>query len=374
MQEKNEIVLQSLCICNDVCYASALHVNGLFQVPEMGKAYFVSLFPDENVFSANLFVDAVNYKEYVFFVPGSAKHISVYNTEKSEFITLSIRENALINYNTRSKFSTAVCYEGCVYFLPETYPAIIKVNCENWHMDYIDDWVPQDRFSFKKGITVIDEKVYITSIWSKMYMEFDMQTNRVHIKKFPITSNNTGAWSICKNNNRMFMIAYPGPALISCDHLGNIKENTNFPSDFEDNGYAFAKGFIFNDFLYACPVSGNMMIKMQCDTLGIQKVQDEGLLKKGYKLMYLCALNKYLFFCRYNSNENVMKAVDAENIFLDTETLRACSCKFVITNKHDFDIARLKRKISIEGKIVENKENTLEHFVGLLGGTYTSEI
>lgn len=361
-----QVILQSFCTCGGRCYASAMKTNGLFLVESDGKVEFLTLFPDEGI-RINLYIDAVTWGKYIFFVPGAANNFNVYDTEEKTFKVIPVQERYAENYNRNRKFCTAVSYHDVIYFIPETYPAIVKIECESCQITYIDKWVTKEMVCFKKGICCRGDKVIVPSTLSQKYMEFDLRDERVTLKNLPIQDGNSGAWSVCEQDDDYWFVAYPGPAAVRMNADNCFEIHDSFPNGFQNNGYAFAMSFVHETGLYLCPVNSNMLIKVDTESCEMQEIPMENLTGNDMQLMYLCQMNQFLIFCRYNVQKNVYNAERVEQVFLDTEKLKAQVCRFTMINEQDYLHAIMITKMEEKKQIIENKEIGLEDYITLVG-------
>ncbi len=361
--ELKNIILQSVCNCKGKCYASALQGNGLFEVKRDGTLKFISFFPNEPLEYNNLFSEAISYDKYVIFVPGKAEYICVLDTDSMKITALPIRKYAdKLHYQKNAKFSTAIYYQNHIYIFPQTYPAIIKMRCDTWELEYLDGWVTSKKIGFKKGIVVQENKVVVPSVYSKIYMQFEMGTDIVKIVDMQCKDDYSGAWSVCCDGENYWMIMYPKPGIAKINNC-KIEENNVFPENFQDGGYAFAMSFIHDGNVYACPVRSNMVIKVNCASFHLDEVVIDNFLKENCALMYLCKYGKYLVFARYRQGADVWSSEDAEQIFLDIEKIKVSEINFRLENAHDYVRSYLKEKAQEDGNLKETNEIGLNEFL-----------
>lgn len=361
-----QVILQSFCTCGGRCYASAMKTNGLFLVESDGKVEFLTLFPDEGI-RINLYIDAVTWGKYVFFVPGAANNFSVYDTEEKTFKVIPVQDRYAENYNRNRKFCTAVSYHDVIYFIPETYPAIVKIECESCQITYIDKWVTKEMVCFKKGICRRGEKVIVPSTLSPKYMEFNLRDEKVTLKNLPIQEGNSGVWSVCELDEDKWFVLYPGPGVLRIGTSDGFEIYDSFPNGFQDNGFAFAMSFVHGRDLYLCTVNSNMFIKVDTESHKMEEVSIENLVEGDSQIMYLCKMNQFLIFCRYNIQKNAYNAEMVEQIFLDTEKLRAQKCHFTVINERDYLRAIMDIKMEEKKQIIENHQFGLENFITSVG-------
>ncbi len=134
---------------------SAHHFNGFYRMSkETMVAELLFHFPDEELTAVNLYSNIAKVGEYLVLVPTSAKNIFVYHPTTQETRILPLKEpnfEGRVKYNSDLKFIPAVAHESCVYCLPLTYPAIIKLDVETMELTYLEQWIPMIEPMILKG-------------------------------------------------------------------------------------------------------------------------------------------------------------------------------------------------------------------------------
>ncbi len=354
--EDGKILAECFFIEKDRCYASAMNQNGLYLLTKNGKAEFLHLFPGEKLFKRFLFSSIAKYKEFLVFAPESAEHICIYNTDSGEFITKEIpAPSACRGYQPNFKFGAVIFFEGCFFFIPQTYPAVIKMKALSWELDYLNEWVTEEAFCFKKGYSLYKNFVTIPSALSDMMLKLDMAAGRAIIERAGWEKEEKGAWTLCENEKECWAISYPDSHILCTNKDTEIwNKIDDYPSDFEGNGYPFAIGFMKRGIFYACPVKANMMLKADTCTGQVQKADIKGMIVPGHTLMYLSKDQRFLLFSRFQSDKSLWSDENVMQVFLDTETMEAFECRFWIENKNIRDNEIFQTYLAKKEVIIEN--------------------
>lgn len=367
-----KIVLHNFCKCMGKSYATALRGNGLFEITNGEKAEFITMFPNEEPEKCKLYSDVVVYKNKIIFVPGSAKDITIYDVENKSIDNIKLQKKDTYNfYNFQSKFSTAIRKGKYVYMLPETYPAIVKINCESWTVEYID--IDEEEMCFKKGIAVEGNVVLIPSVKANVCMQFNLETNEIIINKINNMKEDTGIWSICcePDSGVKWMVAYPGPRILRTGCEENIIEK--FPKGFNDYGFAFTMCFLNGDYLYVCPTAANMFIRIHRETLVSEEVKFHNIDKENSMFMYLGSVGNHCCFYRYDRGEKAWVAKNTENVFLNMETLEMNTCSFKIVNADEYRNSYMVQSLKYKEKVSENSLTGLNTFISNIHSVGVSE-
>ena len=152
-----------------VWFAAYFH-NALYKMDKRTwVAEYVGAFPGEEKYQQKLFADVTECDGKLYFAPCSAEKIATYDMETGAFGSIKLEEHHKANhpsYDKYCKFSTIARCGRFVYFLPATYPAIIRIDCDSGDMIYMTDWLGplseiknEDTWYFY-GADVVNDKVY----------------------------------------------------------------------------------------------------------------------------------------------------------------------------------------------------------------------
>lgn len=181
---------------DDVIYATSMESNGLFVINMDGKAILKAIFPREKAYKRFLFSDCVCYNNKLIFAPDSAEKIYIYDLDTNQFKIIDFNLNIKIdNYNETFKFSKIVEGDEAFYFLPATYPYIVKMDKDTLEVKYIPVEKEGAKFWFRKQCINKNGGIYLVSINSPYVLRFDLNTEKINWIQF--SNNETGGMSLC---------------------------------------------------------------------------------------------------------------------------------------------------------------------------------
>ncbi len=123
-----------------------LQFNGFYKVDKSTKkAELLFHFPEEDLAQHALFGAIKKVGDWFVFTPAVAKNIVLYNLKTEDLRSLPLKEvkgGKKISYNKNRKFSSVFIWGDSAYFIPNSYPAIVKLNLETFSLTYITKWLP----------------------------------------------------------------------------------------------------------------------------------------------------------------------------------------------------------------------------------------
>lgn len=136
-----EISFDEMTKDNNVLWFCGTEVSGLFRIDlETGITSVECFFPDDNKYAKKLYSGIVVHEDNVFAAPCNGYCIWRYNKKEKQFYGLKLQnleENGEYIYNALKK---AGKYKDSIYFFPGRYSSIVKVDLNNYKVDYLDDW------------------------------------------------------------------------------------------------------------------------------------------------------------------------------------------------------------------------------------------
>ena len=248
--------------------------NALFKLDlKTGMADCIGTIPDERIYEERLYTKALYINNKVYFVPAAANNIAVYDVEKNKVSTIKIMEADLslhVGYQRKNKFNGGVVYKEYIYFVPCTYPGVIRVDTQNDQVEYFDTWIKNEKYMFRKSVWIDGNRFYVPSVINNIVFRFNMDNCKgelLHIGK-----NNNGCWSMCKVGEDFWMAPKRQGPIIKWNVLNNtITEFNDYPEEFKGNGFLFTQIYCLNGQLSLIPACANMEIKVDLSTETIEK-------------------------------------------------------------------------------------------------------
>ena len=250
MPNKKQMTFEAIAINGDVAYASDYYRNALFKINiKSGECKFVRLFDREMVNKTRLHSDAIWVGDKIYFIPGSARQISIYCPKDDLLETIEIplpKTKQYAFYRENFKFIRVIKKEDNLWLVPSTYPGIVKFNMVTKSIQIFDDWIKDEKYLFRLGVALDGEKIIAANGINNLVLMFDMEKQIA--KTFYIGNMNNGIMSICKiKDEYWFAPRLPG-AIISWNlDNDNVKEYNKFPEGFEASNIVFSAVYHFED-------------------------------------------------------------------------------------------------------------------------------
>ena len=256
-----------------LAYAASGSFNALFKVDlETGKSCYLQQFDAEKMDAKRLYTNAIYVNNKVYFVPAAAEKIAVLDVKTNVISYIDINEvdeNRAPNYRNDSKFNSGVLYDGWIYMISCTYPAIVRVNIDNHTVEYFEQWIDGQRFLFRRAPFVEGKYFYIPSVINNLVLEFDMDC--CEGKLYRVGKNNGGCWSICKVKDDFWLSPKKnGPIIKWNPNTKCVQELGNYPSGFDGKDFCFTKIYNSVGCVRLLPMYANMGIEVDVNT-GIMK-------------------------------------------------------------------------------------------------------
>lgn len=148
------------------------------------------------------------YKKRIIFAPSSAKRIAIYDIEQSRWVMLELE-----NKDIEGKFHDIVVYDHYVFLIGHRYPAIIKIDMEDYTIQYLNDWVEELKTLSGENIPgfvfankVNDNKILIPQFLSNIVMELDLKTNLYRLIKIAALKGNIAGLAKTECNTYLLSI------------------------------------------------------------------------------------------------------------------------------------------------------------------------
>ena len=330
-------------------YATSMESNGLFVIEPNAEARFVAFFPGEDACKQYLFTDSKCYKNQIIFAPGSAEHIHIYDTETGQFerIEFDLEANQK-SYNPVFKFSRIIETEKFFFFLPRTYPYIIRMDKELKQLKYIEIELQGKKVLFRNQYEKHGNEIYMISMCSPYILKFNLQDETVDLLKF--SEDEIGGMSIHRVEDRLWVVSSSQAEVYNIDPAGvsPVHIYKEVPESFtvREGELPFTCGFVKEGKLILIPMGGNLVLEFDCERKEyiINKNLDFELQDTNLACIY--QTEQSIVLCR--RPEDVWKSF-RNQVFLDTKTMKVTEVIFKIREPENYG-----RKI-IAGKKESNE-------------------
>ena len=284
--------------------------NALFRVNMVsGCSDFLGIIPDEKINSTRLYTKAIYMNGKVYFAPSSAKNIAVYSVEDNRIYKLYVKKTNKTKhegYKNNSNFNGAVIYGKYIFMVPCTYPGVVRIDTTNDQLQYFDNWITNEKYTFRKSVAVDGENFFVPSVINNLVLKFNMCTcegELVHVGK-----HNAGCWSMCKVDDYFWMAPQKQGPIIKWNPITGIcQELDHYPMEFKGNGFLFTKIYCHADKLYLIPAFANMGVMVSLNNSVIEKsdIPDN---QSHSAIMLMFELDEYLYLkIQDNNGEKLLR-------------------------------------------------------------------
>ena len=260
MDNTIDITFEAIAIKGDYGYGSEYDKNGLYRVDiNSGKCLFINLFEGEYINKKRLHCSAEWIGDKIYFIPGSAQNVSIYDLKNGKIETINIPKPSKKKYpfyKLQYKFVGAVQCRNYLWLVPATYPGILKLNLLNNEIKVYDDWIPEDGYMFRRGMHIDNNKIIIPSGNNNYVLTFDLDKESAQLLK--IGKLNNGMMSMCKVGESYWLAPRKKGAIILWNpHTDFIHEYNNYPDLFEFGQIVFSNVYSYNENVFFVPARAN---------------------------------------------------------------------------------------------------------------------
>ena len=213
---------------------TAYNFNALFKMDKQTlKAEYMGSFPGEKTIGFRLFREIVAHDGKLYFAPGSAEKIGVYDIRGGSFSSIEF-DNESKALSTNRKFTFACVYEDEIFFVGNSYPAIISYDVSSGLVRRYDDWVEQaakirtgkDGHYFRRG-EVLGNTLLLPLCRADAIVEFDMDERKSTIRK--LRTGCSGFVDICVNNEQVWLAALSENTMVCWNRADNTISKYEIP-------------------------------------------------------------------------------------------------------------------------------------------------
>lgn len=316
------------------------------------------------------------YMGKLILAPRAENKILIYDTNLKEYQSVELESDGWSDEEVYNLFSGIVIYKKYAYFFPGRYKSIIRLDLENLHVSYISAWykeVAGDAAEINKVIfpepCQVENHVYLPFWQGNTVMKLNLETEKHELfqiadKKFQFSDiqyDGTDFWISVKNNS---VILKWNERENRCLAYEEMPETLQIQGGFR---YVVTGG----SFVYAIPVIGNMIVKLDKET------------GKASKLCSLPAepapdvedliMHRLSILCKKNISSDLIimySVYDAMILFMNLQTEEIRQIKAVLENKDEIDEImerELLNRLQM-GVIKETREMSVERYITVING------
>lgn len=258
-------------------WCSATYMNGLFHKDlATGRTTWVASFPDERPDATFMHIDAIAYKNHLFFAPAISDRIVAYTMDSQSFANYPIPHAE--RYVEDALFSKCVAYKQWLFLIPAAYPAVLRFDMETRELTKILSLEPQSVPLLSRGVYVDDDTVYAPFSDRNEILEINMESCKS--KTYKINQGNGGYSGISHDGERFWITPHKeGPVILWEKDQGVLQMHTNYPEGVHPNphnGILFDATYFYDGCIWCVPTNGGgAMLKIDVSTGDMEPVLRE---------------------------------------------------------------------------------------------------
>ena len=298
--------------------------------------------PDGNGFCQYGFLELFDRK--LILAPRNAKDILIYDLDEKFFERVKINLDMLAPNEIFNLFSGVTAFGKYIFFFPGRYPAIIRINMETLEVTYFNEWYQEllkaaigydkNRVIFARCNCICGNCIFLPYWQGNIIVEFNMKTGRYVLHRI---NKAVGQFSCVQYDGKYFWVSMVNiPKIIKWDiDHGILEEYNNLPEDIQiTSGFSYIEEY--NSSIYAVPLYGNMIIKIDKVSYRSEKIRDLLMTPEENLKRYVLAENNMLCYKR-DKNDCVWfySVFDGKIIKFNLHTLEFEEYRSIINNEED---------------------------------------
>lgn len=248
--EMLKITTDDFVLIGDCIYFFINEFNALYSLNMCTNSIeYVSRIPTEGILEKHLCSAITVYNNEIILTPYKSKKIWIYNLLQNVWTSIGLKH--LDNWTKRKECMSLIWYNGQIYIIGSTYPAIIVMNPDTKQIRYIEEpykllnlkiWDCKD-FAFRSKIFQKDKILYLASCVSNEVCRFDLKTEKTELYKVGREDNKYSG--IISDGSNFWLSPRKNTNIVKWDGKKSVKE-IQLPSDFLPAKYYFTEPYIEN--------------------------------------------------------------------------------------------------------------------------------
>jgi hypothetical protein len=265
------------------CYwFASLTFNALFRMDKATwKPEYMGSFPREKTGDVwRLYSAMTAYGDKLIFAPSAANEIAEYDKSTGIFRKIPLPPPPTTHKEMHEKilhtpyfhFIAATQRGNLSFFIPNSFPAIVRYNADTGVIDCFDDWMeplsvlldydftPKSTGYFWRGICVVGSKILVAALNSNAVLEFDMENCASVVRE--VGSKCNQYIDICFDGRSYWLAPrHDGPVVRWDAETGECREFDELPAGCGTN-FSFIGCEYANGFVWMLPALGNAALKI----------------------------------------------------------------------------------------------------------------
>ncbi|MCI5881769.1 MAG: hypothetical protein MRZ85_07705 [Clostridium sp.] len=294
-----------------IMYAVAAGRNGLLKIRSSGEIEKIYIIPGEAE-ASNLYIDMLQEDGKLYLIPRNAKQIAVFDTKTEGFRKIEVPEPA-----QKEKFNKGILYDGFLFLIPRTYPALVKMSCTDYSVQYLEEPVNRMKkendgrqmFCMAGASAQQENRLFCASAYRPLLLEYRLDNGESKIHLLEGQDGGFGSMD-CMDGKVILGCLTENKIIVRDMENGQTVMVNHFPGTWEETKTnSFEKILALQSGIYIFPRKNNAILKLSAKDYTLQNAGDD--------FPFSLTERKSPFYNHPNHFLMVKKAADDKIIFQD---------------------------------------------------------
>ena len=271
--------------------------NALFRMDKKNwLAEYMGSFSNAKLSEGRLYEQIIEYDNKLYFTPGLAKSIGVYDKKSGNFsnIDYSVLQSDKTEGAIEWDFYSASKYNGCIYFFPHQKDYILKLEVKTGKImciPFLNDDIQANSIgvTWFFGICVQNNIVYAPFNGVNAVLKLDMSNDEITV--YEVGDPGMGFADICFDGEDFWLAPMHSGVIVRWNDKQNISEKIELNIK-GNTDFLFCRCEYFNDRIYLIPNTYDKMLTIETQNNNnycVNEYIDVGDTDKGiYYSNYIC--------------------------------------------------------------------------------------
>lgn len=324
--------------------------NALFRMDKKNwLAEYMGSFSNAKLSEGRLYEQIIEYDNKLYFTPGLAKSIGVYDKKSGNFsnIDYSVLQSDKTEGAIEMDFYSASKYNGCIYFFPHQKDYILKLEVKTgkiMRIPFLNDDIQANSIgvTWFFGICVQNNTVYAPFNGVNAVLKLDMSNDEITV--YEVGEPGMGFADICFDGENFWLAPMHGGVIVRWNDKQNISEKIELNIK-GNTDFLFCRCEYFNDRIYLIPNTYDKMLTIETQNNNnycVNEYIDVGDTDKGiYYSNYICcnSVNDHILLL---DKDLYLSEIDKEN---KTDRYEQVKLNPDNENKYNLFISKLQSEL-----------------------------
>jgi hypothetical protein len=274
-QNHRGLAFESMCDGGEYFWFTSCDFNALFRMDKRTwEAEYMGSFPNERLGALRLYGLIATYNGKLYFAPYYANEIAIYDIASREFEKIAlapVETDRNASYGAEKFYSIKQCGKW-IFFIPASYPALLRYDTENGALEYFSEWIsPLNKHMaeadshkiFFADAVIVENKIYAAAWNANAVVVFDTDAYDANII---IVGDKTCRYkSICFDGSVFWLLPRHENAVVMWDSVSSECKEYGLPASCIKKEYGFwsicyASGAVW---LFPCQTNSAMKIDVR---------------------------------------------------------------------------------------------------------------